>query len=199
MRTVAIASLIALSPALFAGGPSADQLAGLIKAGAAIQDGASITTRFDGSTVSVTRQNGVVTCTVDGKPIALRVPGPAPKPAALTPAVVAVAQVQQGNFIDRRSLDGAGSSLMTGTNSAVLFLNSLVWFGNPNPTPPPVTSIVAFQPLAVLPQFARPMFGWMEDFEFETCVLGLSSATRGQATVGPYGTATTGFSSGGCS
>jgi hypothetical protein len=184
MRAVAITSLIALGSALFAGGPSADQLAGLMKAGAAIKDGASITTKFGGSTVSVTRQNGVVTCTVDGKPIALRVRGPAPKPAALMPVAVPAIAVQQA------------SQAATGSNP--LIQNPLIWIGTPNPTPPPGTVIHEFQPLANLPDFARSQFGWMRDFEFEACVLGLSSVTRGQSVVGPYGTATTGFSSSGC-
>jgi hypothetical protein len=183
MRTVAITSLIALGSALFAGGPSADQLAGLMKAGAAIQDGASITTKFGGSTVSVTRQNGVVTCTVDGKPIALRVRGPAPKPAALMPVAMPAIAAQQAS---------------QAATPLPLFQNSLIWIGSPNPFPPPGTVINAFSPLAELPDFAKPMFGWMEDFEFEACVLGLSSVTKGQGVVGPYGTSTSSFSTGGC-
>ena len=184
MRTVAITSLIALGSALFAGGPSADQLAGLMKAGAAIQDGASITTTFGGSTVSVTRQNGVVTCTVDGKPIALRVRGPAPKPAALMPVAVPAIAVQQAS-------QAAGEFTS-------LFQNPLIWIGTPNPTPP--TPIVEFTTLP-LQGIAVPWqgaFGWMEDFEFEACILGLSSVTNGQAVVGPYGTSTSSFSGSGC-
>ena len=187
MRTVAITSLIVLGSTLCAGGPSADQLAGLMKAGAAIQDGASITTRFGGSTVSVTRQNGVVTCTVDGKPIALRVPGPAPKPAALTPVVVAITQVQQGN------INGVPSLRLPNT---AFFQNPLWWFGTPNPTPPPAVNTRTFEPLASLPGWAQGYYGWYRDLNFEACVLGLGTTIT--PSVGPYGTATSSISTGGC-
>jgi len=79
-----------------------------------------------------------------------------------------------------------------------LFQNPLIWIGTPNPAPP--TPIVEFEtlPLEDVSEPLRGAFGWMQDFEFEACVLGLSSVTRGQNVVGPYGTATTGFSSSGC-
>ena len=80
-----------------------------------------------------------------------------------------------------------------------LFQNPLIWIGTPNPNPP--APILEFEtlPLQDVPENLRGSFGWMEDFEFEACVLGLSSVTRGQATVvGPYGTATSGVSGGGC-
>ena len=43
-----------------------------------------------------------------------------------------------------------------------------------------------FQPLTSLPGFSSPIFGWMNSFNFESCVLGLSSSS---SIVGPYGTA----------
>lgn len=93
------------------------------------------------------------------------------------------------------SADATASA--TGDNP--LIQNSLIWIGRPNPNPPPVTvEIETFEPLGELPEFTQGMFGWMEDFEFEACVLGLGSVTKGQSVVGPYGTSTTGFSSGGC-
>lgn len=79
-----------------------------------------------------------------------------------------------------------------------LFQNPLIWIGTPNPAPPPTDVIYDFEPLADMPAYQRSQFGWMRDFEFEACVLGLSSVTRGQNVVGPYGTATTAFSSSGC-
>lgn len=79
-----------------------------------------------------------------------------------------------------------------------IFQNQFIWFGRPNQTPPPQTEIRTFQPLADLPEYARQWYGWMEDYEFEACVLGLSSTFTGQGVVGPYGTGTTAFSSGGC-
>ncbi len=79
-----------------------------------------------------------------------------------------------------------------------LFQNPLIWLGTPNPTPPP--AIVEFEtfPLEDVDAPLRGAFGWMEDFEFEACVLGLSSVNKGQTVAGPYGTSTTGFSSSGC-
>jgi hypothetical protein len=79
-----------------------------------------------------------------------------------------------------------------------LFQNPLIWVGSPNPDPPPQVVITEFQPLENVPAPLRGSFGWMKDFEFEGCVLGLSSVTKGQNVVGPYGTSTTGFSSSGC-
>ena len=79
-----------------------------------------------------------------------------------------------------------------------LFQNPLIWIGTPNPNPPEPILEFTTDPLADVPENLRGSFGWMEDFEFEACVLGLSSVTRGQNVVGPYGTATSGVSGGGC-
>jgi len=79
-----------------------------------------------------------------------------------------------------------------------LFQNPLIWIGTPNPNPPAPIVEFTTDPLADVPENLRGSFGWMEDFEFEACVLGLSSVTRGQNVVGPYGTATSGVSGGGC-
>ena len=96
------------------------------------------------------------------------------------------------------STDPSADATASATGSNPLIQNPLIWVGQPNPAPPPGTTIYEFEPLADLPEFSRPMFGWMKDFEFEACVLGLSSVSRGQNVVGPYGTSTTGFSSSGC-
>ena len=79
-----------------------------------------------------------------------------------------------------------------------LFQNPLIWIGTPNPAPP--TPIVEFEtfPLEDVSEPLRGAFGWMEGFEFEACVLGLSSVTRGQTVMGPYGTATSSICGGGC-
>lgn len=83
------------------------------------------------------------------------------------------------------------------TGDRPLIQNSLIWFGKPNPNPPaPTAEIYTFQPLADLPGFSKPMFGWMEGFDFEACALGFSNTTTGM--IGPYGTSTTQFSSQGC-
>ena len=69
---------------------------------------------------------------------------------------------------------------------SALFQNPLIWLGTPNPSPPPAISLWEFQPLSSLPAFSSPNFGWFKNFEFESCVLGLSSTS---SIVGPYGTA----------
>lgn len=94
------------------------------------------------------------------------------------------------------SVDAASAAAPKAVGPHPLFQNPLIWFGQPNPTPPPSTEIYTFEPLANLPEFTRPMLGWMEDFNFEKCVLGLSHVVHG--TVGPYGTATRSFSTSGC-
>ena len=79
-----------------------------------------------------------------------------------------------------------------------LFQNPLIWIGTPRI--PPTTKIVEFttNPLEDVSEPLRGAFGWMQDFEFEACVLGLSSVTRGQNVMGPYGTATSAVSGSGC-
>lgn len=86
------------------------------------------------------------------------------------------------------------SAAATGSNP--LLQNSLWWFGSPNPTPPPQTIITQTEPLADLPGWMRPSYGWFTETNIEQCVLGLSNTHNGQA--GPYGTVTTAFSSRGC-
>lgn len=67
-----------------------------------------------------------------------------------------------------------------------LFQNPLIWFGTPNPSPP--TTIIEFStlPLVELPSWLRPLgaFGWMPDFEFEACVLGLLTVNAGPSCYG---------------
>lgn len=75
----------------------------------------------------------------------------------------------------------------TGANP--LFQNPLIWLGTPNPTPPPSALFRAFEPLASLPGFSQPYFGWFQNLNFEACVLGLSSSVS--VAGGPYGTSTT--------
>lgn len=79
----------------------------------------------------------------------------------------------------------SSNATASATGSNPLFQNPLIWIGQPNPSSPSGTTIYEFEPLADLPEFSRPMFGWMNDFEFEACVLGLSSVNRGQSVVGP--------------
>ena len=82
----------------------------------------------------------------------------------------------------------------TATNP--LLQNSLWWFGTPNPTPPAPAYTRTFDPLASLPGWSLPSYGWYRGIKFEACVLGL--ATTINNTVGPYGTSTNSVSTGGC-
>jgi hypothetical protein len=57
------------------------------------------------------------------------------------------------------------------------------WFGNaPDPSAPPSTVILSFQPLALLPGFIQPLLGFFRAINLDVCVAGLS------ARIGPYGT-----------
>ena len=83
------------------------------------------------------------------------------------------------------------------TGTYPLFQNSLIWFGTPNPNPPPpVGTPRTFEPLASLPGWSLPYYGWFRDLNFEACVLGLSNSIT--PSVGPYGTSTSSLSTGGC-
>lgn len=93
---------------------------------------------------------------------------------------------------------GANAAAPSAVGQNPLFQNPLIWIGQPNPNPPVGTTIYQFQPLGNLPEFTRPMFGWMQGFDFEACVLGVGTTVNGQTVVGPYGTSTTGVSSSGC-
>ncbi|MCB9409887.1 hypothetical protein [Mycolicibacterium sp.] len=77
-----------------------------------------------------------------------------------------------------------------------LFQNPLWWFGSPNPNPPEQVVTFEFEPLADLPGWSQPMYGWLEGFDFEACVGGVGTVTQGQTVVGPYGTSTSGVSLG---
>ena len=77
-----------------------------------------------------------------------------------------------------------------------LFQNPLWWFGSPNPNPPDQIVTFEFEPLADLPGWTQPMYGWLEGFDFEACVGGVGTVTQGQTVVGPYGTSTSGVSVG---
>ena len=82
------------------------------------------------------------------------------------------------------------------TGSNPLLQNSLWWFGTPNPTPPPTAYTRTFTPLANLPEWSLPSYGWFRNLNFEACVLGLGTTIT--PSVGPYGTSTNSVSTGGC-
>jgi hypothetical protein len=84
---------------------------------------------------------------------------------------------------------GARSSLSAGAPNNI-FQNPLWWFGTPNPNPPPQTQVVTFYPLALLPAFIRPLFGWFENANFEACIGGLTLH------IGPYGALSGSYSRG---
>jgi hypothetical protein len=71
-----------------------------------------------------------------------------------------------------------------------IFQNPLWWFGAPNPNPPAQTTVFEFFPLALIPGFLRPLFGWFENINFEACILGLTLR------IGPYGTVSGSYSRG---
>lgn len=71
-----------------------------------------------------------------------------------------------------------------------IFQNPLWWFGTPNPTPPTQTPVFQFYPLALIPGFLQPLFGWFGNINFEFCIAGLTLQ------IGPYGTVSGSYSRG---
>ena len=60
--------------------------------------------------------------------------------------------------------------------------NDIWWFGPANPNPPPRATVFTFQPLALIPGFLRPLYGFFtQNLNFEVCFGGFS------VQVGPYG------------
>lgn len=78
----------------------------------------------------------------------------------------------------------AAESSLSAASIQSIFQNRFWWFGTPNPTPPPRTTVIEFFPLTLVPAFLRPLFGWFENINFEACILGVTLR------VGPYGTVT---------
>lgn len=76
----------------------------------------------------------------------------------------------------------AASSSLTASSLQSIIQNRFWWFGTPNPNPPPRTTVFQFYPLALVPSFLRPLFGWFEAINFEACILGFTLR------IGPYGT-----------
>lgn len=74
----------------------------------------------------------------------------------------------------------AASSSLSATSIQSILQNRFWWFGTPNPTPPPQTTVFQFYPL----------FGWFEAINFEACILGLTLR------IGPYGTVPGSYSRG---
>lgn len=84
----------------------------------------------------------------------------------------------------------AASSSLSATSIQSILQNRFWWFGTPNPSPPPQTTVFEFFPLALVPGFLRPLFGWFEAINFEACILGLTLR------IGPYGTVSGSYSRG---
>ena len=62
--------------------------------------------------------------------------------------------------------------------------SSVLWIGNNDPTPPPFTTLLSFQPLTLLPTFIQPLFGWFNNINLEVCVAGLGLHVGGYNTGG---------------
>jgi len=116
------------------------------------------------------------------------------KPARATRGSAGNAQAPQA---PQASVNGARSTAANALGPNPLFQNPLWWFGTPNPNPPPpIGTPRTFEPLASLPGWSLPYYGWYRNLDFEACVLGLSSTIT--PSVGPYGTSTSSISTGGC-
>ena len=134
-------------------------------------------------------QTGTAACVIAAAavltPTAVAHAGPAaPLPVAVGQGVVLCDPSEVGCEADvsQFAITPGGNSIVTGNHP--ILQNPLWWFGTPNPNPPTQTTVFTFYPLALLPGFIRPFFGWFNDINFEACVGGLTLH------VGPYGTVT---------
>lgn len=60
--------------------------------------------------------------------------------------------------------------------------NDIWWFGPANTNPPARATVFTFEPLALIPGFLRPLYGFFtQNLNFELCFAGFS------VQVGPYG------------
>jgi len=105
--------------------------------------------------------------------------------AVLTPAAVAAAKP------DIMPLSPVTDMIATGPIQLATEI-PFWWLDDSSPNPsqliaigplaPTATTILAFQPLSLLPGFIQPLFGWFAGLNFGICVAGLG------VSVGPYGT-----------
>ena len=105
--------------------------------------------------------------------------------AVLTPAAVAAAKP------DIMPLAPVTDMIATGPMQLAAGI-PFWWLDDNSPTPnqvlafgplaPTATTILAFQPLSLLPGFIQPLFGWFNGINLGICVAGLG------VSVGPYGT-----------
>ncbi|MBI3216027.1 MAG: hypothetical protein HYZ38_19575 [Mycobacterium sp.] len=131
------------------------------------------------STVATTFNNGLTRFKVSTAAVAVAAA------ATLTPAVVAQAAP------DMMPSAPAISNLMEAP--AVVaggFAQDWIWFGPTKPNGPNLTPVLAFSPLALVPGFLQPLFGWYKNIRFTACVFGVTLR------IGPYGTLTAGYSKG---
>ena len=137
--------------------------------------------------------------------------------ATLTPAVVA--QAEPAAPIPLNSIGGAGGSTVCGLvgsrDCSANRVTSSPFFSAPttnnasttsagpsvaaspgtlaqNPLLPTIEWSFSFQPLALVPAFLLPYFSWFLNLNFESCIGGLTFK------IGPYGTVSSSYSSGGC-
>ncbi|CAN3127734.1 hypothetical protein ACNUDN_07475 [Mycobacterium sp. smrl_JER01] len=108
--------------------------------------------------------------------------------AALTPAVAAQADITLPVPAAPAMSDLVTAPLISSVGIAEQ--GSWIWFGRTKDDGPAYTPIVSFYPLALVPGFLQPLFGWFAKINFTACFLGLN------ARIGPYGTLSVGFSRG---
>lgn len=106
-------------------------------------------------------------------------------------------QSEEGDSGNSFSPDGSSSfSPSNSTSTSPLTSNPLWWFGTPNPNPPSSIVSYEFAPLAELPGYVSSTYGWMQNFDFESCSSGFGTSAGFHTVVGPYGTVSMGMSVG---
>lgn len=109
------------------------------------------------------------------------------QPGSVTPIPQALGAAADDSlwFLDNNPQAAAAAVSPAALPPAItsIFQNRLIWFGTPNPTPPPGATIFEFTPLPLIPGFLRPLYSWFtQNLNFEACVLGAT------VKIGPYGT-----------
>jgi hypothetical protein len=72
-------------------------------------------------------------------------------------------------------------SPMTIFGSAGIAEADWIYFGPAKPNGPTKTNVFTFSPLALIPGFLQPLFGWFKNINFQACVFGITLQ------LGPYG------------
>lgn len=127
------------------------------------------------STVGTKVQVGAVACAIAGA-------------AVLTPAVAAQADIVT---LPAPSAPMISEIMAAPALGAAGVPEQWWWFHGPGPGEDGPTTFFTFTPLALIPNWIRPLYSWFtQSLNFSTCIFGITLS------IGPYGTTKLGYSRG---